>query len=944
SPPSRLIDNKNSTIPGEKSALAIFYVALLKGTLWYIPPEAVEFVEAYGDFARLNTPAEDGLENDELDILENDAIQNEGMENNGIGLPNIAPIPEQNANRPEQLGNNNDGEFVFQNGMRLPLFQPQLQFENLEPMQQPEIEPVQNQMQDTGELRVENLAPQTEMPGLNQNDIESDWMEDEYHQINNGDTQIESNVEAIDKSPVLLYQDDFEGDKNSGSIQSISTSTSSVPHPTWDNEQSNDSGSKSIVADVQQPPFYVPYAATGTRLSISDYMDEINQKDEDESLAQSDFLTGSSKSDELPSSSQKLPSLASNNSNLGQFESKCVDTERDDEAKSKSTQNFSSTSKTSSGQYNIGNLGGTRRIRPISKVRRVGAPTPGLLNTQKLGATSTNPSSYDNEETVNGTSSMDLNYHKVSSTKESPSDNNGDYEEASETSDSDEDNEDINLQEKYPREVGTAYSPSRDITNGNVYYADDSAFPLHRIPKNGQNSSVTNLFGNNNPIERENAEQGGGPVDVIDGGDNGQPDPGLDVNNVQQQARQEQQADTIWTQIWNWIANVLNDIPDLNNEAQDNDPQAVNGNQVAMNPPIGPVRREPNAEAPVFPVPVFNEAIDVPVAGPALGLEPEEEEEENVANEDLEGVLEAIGMRGSLWMLAQNSALMAVLIALCLFDTSLMIYVQDITNQSRYIIAHSASLLTQITSTSGKITNGTVIDSNVNHISEFLEGQNLTVLVKIIDRWNGFAYGNTPTDKIVAFFVAIELLIFPIICGILLDLSTLPLFPDATPTSRLEFYLESPVTSTFLHWFTGTAFMFHFAVFVSLCREIVRTGVMWFIRDPNDPQFHPIKEILERPAPIVDNNAIENDDVAFVKDGGFVRAPSYDAVPVEPGKRMLIPVTEDGVTLEWLIRKCQAFAEKRDRYADWADIKQPNEQAGNDSNARNNPNNASLAA
>jgi len=22
---------------------------------------------------------------------------------------------------------------------------------------------------------------------------------------------------------------------------------------------------------------------------------------------------------------------------------------------------------------------------------------------------------------------------------------------------------------------------------------------------------------------------------------------------------------------------------------------------------------------------------------------------------------------------------------------------------------------------------------------------------------------------------------------------------------------------------------------------------MWFIRDPNDPQFHPIKEILERP-------------------------------------------------------------------------------------------------
>ncbi|CAG8783521.1 15103_t:CDS:2, partial [Cetraspora pellucida] len=180
---------------------------------------------------------------------------------------------------------------------------------------------------------------------------------------------------------------------------------------------------------------------------------------------------------------------------------------------------------------------------------------------------------------VNDTSTIDLNYHKASSTKVSPSDNNGDYEEASETSDSDEDNEDINLQEKYPREIGTAYSPSRDITNGNVYYADDSAFALHRIPKNGPNSSITDLFGNNNPIERENAEQGVGPVDAIDGGNIGQPDPGLDVNNIQQQARQEQQADTIWTQFWNWVANVLNDIPDLNNEAQDNDPQAVNDDQ-----------------------------------------------------------------------------------------------------------------------------------------------------------------------------------------------------------------------------------------------------------------------------------------------------------------------------------------------------------------------------
>lgn len=40
-------------------------------------------------------------------------------------------------------------------------------------------------------------------------------------------------------------------------------------------------------------------------------------------------------------------------------------------------------------------------------------------------------------------------------------------------------------------------------------------------------------------------------------------------------------------------------------------------------------------------------------------------DEENIGD-DIDGILEAIGMRGSLWMLAQNSALMCLLISLCL--------------------------------------------------------------------------------------------------------------------------------------------------------------------------------------------------------------------------------------------------------------------------------------
>ncbi|KAJ3174716.1 E3 ubiquitin-protein ligase march7 [Geranomyces variabilis] len=99
-----------------------------------------------------------------------------------------------------------------------------------------------------------------------------------------------------------------------------------------------------------------------------------------------------------------------------------------------------------------------------------------------------------------------------------------------------------------------------------------------------------------------------------------------------------------------------------------------------------------------------------------------------------------------------------------------------------------------------------------------------------------------------SFFLTVELGVFPLFCGILIDICTLPLFgPHATMASRWAFYRAHPWTSEFLHWVAGTTFMFQFALYVSTVREIVRPGVMWFIRDPNDEQFHPMNDILERP-------------------------------------------------------------------------------------------------
>lgn len=98
----------------------------------------------------------------------------------------------------------------------------------------------------------------------------------------------------------------------------------------------------------------------------------------------------------------------------------------------------------------------------------------------------------------------------------------------------------------------------------------------------------------------------------------------------------------------------------------------------------------------------------------------------------------------------------------------------------------------------------------------------------------------------VILIISIEMIVFPLFCGLLLDVALLPLFGDVDILSRLNFGLEAPWTSLFIHWFIGTCYMFHFALFVSMCRKLMRTGVLYFIRDPDDPTFHPVRDVLER--------------------------------------------------------------------------------------------------
>eukprot|EP00111_Clytia_hemisphaerica_P002627 TCONS_00007456-protein len=96
----------------------------------------------------------------------------------------------------------------------------------------------------------------------------------------------------------------------------------------------------------------------------------------------------------------------------------------------------------------------------------------------------------------------------------------------------------------------------------------------------------------------------------------------------------------------------------------------------------------------------------------------------------------------------------------------------------------------------------------------------------------------------VTLLMTIEIGIFPLIIGWWLDICSLPLFAITTK-DRKDSFLYAPATATFLHWLVGMLYVFYFAAFIMLLREVLRPGVLWFLRNINDPQFHPVREMIQ---------------------------------------------------------------------------------------------------
>lgn len=106
--------------------------------------------------------------------------------------------------------------------------------------------------------------------------------------------------------------------------------------------------------------------------------------------------------------------------------------------------------------------------------------------------------------------------------------------------------------------------------------------------------------------------------------------------------------------------------------------------------------------------------------------------------------------------------------------------------------------------------------------------------------------------RYIATFVKIVVLImfefgiFPLGCGWWLDMCTLDIFGGSVQ-SRMTYCNDSPWTCTGLHWITGIIYMVHISLFISLLREVIRPELLWFLRNPDDPEFHPFRELVEKP-------------------------------------------------------------------------------------------------
>eukprot|EP00761_Pharyngomonas_kirbyi_P014475 gb/GECH01014505.1/.p1 GENE.gb/GECH01014505.1/~~gb/GECH01014505.1/.p1 ORF type:complete len:656 (+),score=126.23 gb/GECH01014505.1/:1-1968(+) len=106
--------------------------------------------------------------------------------------------------------------------------------------------------------------------------------------------------------------------------------------------------------------------------------------------------------------------------------------------------------------------------------------------------------------------------------------------------------------------------------------------------------------------------------------------------------------------------------------------------------------------------------------------------------------------------------------------------------------------------------------------------------------------------RIVAVFVKVTAMVAwffavaPLLCGVLVDYLTLDMVGSSW-SARMAFVQTEPISAMFTHWMIGVGFLVQLSVSIRTLRQILRSQVLWFLANPDDPDFHFMREIVQVP-------------------------------------------------------------------------------------------------
>lgn len=96
----------------------------------------------------------------------------------------------------------------------------------------------------------------------------------------------------------------------------------------------------------------------------------------------------------------------------------------------------------------------------------------------------------------------------------------------------------------------------------------------------------------------------------------------------------------------------------------------------------------------------------------------------------------------------------------------------------------------------------------------------------------------------VALLMFNELMVYPTIIGVWINICTIDMVGN-TGEYRINTFEKNPMSILFAHWFAGMTTVFQFVSAVMAIRKVTRPGLIWFVRNLDDQDYSPLKDMLE---------------------------------------------------------------------------------------------------